>query len=161
MLASGTQSEMWLVRTSENIISGPFEKEHVRRLILEGELGLQDEICCGNSYWIYLHEAGEVQAQLQIEVPPQSAEEGTGDIDELTQTQTDALESDSAGTTVVRQSGRKTKRAGSRPIPRPASITPKVKIEPPTLWRGFALTLVLSAIAILVAVLRALSMRSE
>jgi hypothetical protein len=37
--------------------------------IREGKLGLQDEVCKTNSYWIYLDEADEVKRQLGIEMP--------------------------------------------------------------------------------------------
>jgi len=38
-------------------------------MILEGRLGLQDEVCQANSYWIYVHDREEIRKQLNIEVP--------------------------------------------------------------------------------------------
>ncbi len=66
----------WLVRTQKNQISGPFSKEEVSNLVMSGELGFQDEICEGNSYWIYLHEQEEVLKLLGV-TPPGPDEENT------------------------------------------------------------------------------------
>lgn len=61
--------DAWLVRTEKNRITGPFPGEKVRAMILNRELGFQDEICEANRYWIYLHEREEIQKALGIEVP--------------------------------------------------------------------------------------------
>ena len=61
--------EKWLVRTEKNQITGPLSRESVQKLIQEGQLGFQDEVCRNDSYWIYLHEADEVQKQLGLIVP--------------------------------------------------------------------------------------------
>ncbi|MCM2323965.1 MAG: hypothetical protein NDJ90_11955 [Oligoflexia bacterium] len=67
--------DRWLVRTEKNQLLGPFSREEVRKQIQEGRLGLQDEVCQGNHYWIYLHEREEVMAQLGLELPRYSSEE--------------------------------------------------------------------------------------
>jgi hypothetical protein len=59
----------WLVRTSTNEIIGPMSRDALVAQIREGKLGLQDEVCKANSYWIYLDEADEVKKQLGIEMP--------------------------------------------------------------------------------------------
>lgn len=61
--------EKWLIRTERNVLRGPYGKNEVCRMIQEGELGLHDEVCRGDSYWFYLHEHLEVQSQLGIVVP--------------------------------------------------------------------------------------------
>lgn len=80
--------EKWLVRTEANCISGPFSREKLQEMILQGSLSLQDEVCRGNSYWIYLHEASEILAQLGVRVPRPVV----GGSDEDTQTETETLE---------------------------------------------------------------------
>jgi hypothetical protein len=64
--------DQWLVRTSLNEIIGPISRDALITQIREGKLGLQDEICKANSYWIYLDEADEVKKQLGIEMPKSS-----------------------------------------------------------------------------------------
>jgi hypothetical protein len=71
--------EQWLTRTAENWIAGPYSKEQVSQMILDGRLGLQDEICPANGYWIMIHETKEIMDHLGIQVPRAhgSAEEVT------------------------------------------------------------------------------------
>src|SRR4051812_7918927 len=85
MMAS-VETDQWLVRTLQNRISGPFPKARVQEMIQEGALGLQDEICHANHYWIYLHEEEEVKAQLGIDVPHPHIESDA----DSTQTDTDS-----------------------------------------------------------------------
>jgi hypothetical protein len=59
----------WLVRTAQNQITGPFSKDVVCKMIQEGKLGIEDEVCPANGYWIYLYEREEVKRQLGIEAP--------------------------------------------------------------------------------------------
>ena len=61
--------EQWLTRTAKNWISGPYSKEQVCKMIMDGKLGLQDEVCPANGYWILLHERKEIFDQLGVEVP--------------------------------------------------------------------------------------------
>lgn len=77
--------DQWLVRTSNNIIAGPYSRDQVVKLIHEGKLGLQDEVCQANQYWIFLHEHLEVLRQLNISMPKSSRAEE----EEVTETQTD------------------------------------------------------------------------
>jgi hypothetical protein len=61
--------DQWLLRTSKNRVSGPFPKEEICQMILQGKLTHQDEICMANGYWIYIHEYDEVRKYLGIDVP--------------------------------------------------------------------------------------------
>lgn len=79
--------DQWLVRTANNIIAGPYSREQVVRLIQDGKLGLQDEVCQANHYWIMLHEHQEVLDQLGIHLPRAPR----GEDDEVTETQTEAI----------------------------------------------------------------------
>lgn len=72
--------EQWLIRTAKNWIGGPYSQEQVRAMILDGTLGIQDEICPANGYWILLHESKEVFDHLGIEIPRIQ-----GDSDEITE----------------------------------------------------------------------------
>jgi hypothetical protein len=70
----------WLIRTEDNWIAGPYPAQQICEMILEGRLGVQDEVCAANHYWVYLHEANEIRAQLGVELPrvvESSAEEVT------------------------------------------------------------------------------------
>jgi len=78
----------WLVRTAQNQIAGPYSKEQIIDMIQRGQIGLQDEVCQANHYWIYLHEREEVSAQLGIEVLRSKKERGD---EEITETQTESL----------------------------------------------------------------------
>lgn len=58
-----------MIRTKENVLSGPFSKEEVIHRILNGQLREADEICPGNGYWIFLHERNESLALLGAQLP--------------------------------------------------------------------------------------------
>src|SRR5258708_6436928 len=75
--------DQWLVRTCQNWIAGPYSKEQVCQLILEGKLTDQDEVCPANGYWISIYERDEVQSQLGISVQKKSNQNS----DEITETQ--------------------------------------------------------------------------
>lgn len=75
--------DQWLVRTSENWVTGPYLKEELCLMIQEGKLVLQDEVCPANGYWIFLHERDEVQKFLGVEVPRVVSE----DEEDITETQ--------------------------------------------------------------------------
>jgi hypothetical protein len=77
---------IWMIRTSDNVLSGPYTQAQVIQLVEEEKLELTDEICRGNSYWIYLHEEQEVKKHLGIEVPAALVEP-----EEPTQTETDSI----------------------------------------------------------------------
>jgi hypothetical protein len=67
--SGGDVGKDWLVRTHLNVITGPFEKEEVARMITAGKLDLNDEVCPSHGYWIYLSEREEIAKFLGVEVP--------------------------------------------------------------------------------------------
>ena len=77
-------ADQWLVRTSQNVIAGPYPREQILQMIKDRHLRPQDEVCPGNSYWFFLHEAEEVIRFLGAEAIPQTHVEG----EEVTETQT-------------------------------------------------------------------------
>jgi hypothetical protein len=84
--AASTDPHIWMIRTADNVLSGPYTQEQLIQLVEEEKLELTDEICRGNSYWIYLHEEQEVKKHLGIEVPAALVEP-----EEPTQTETDSI----------------------------------------------------------------------
>ena len=56
----------WLVRTSTNVISGPYARDELIALIRAQRVGMQDEICVSDGSWFGLHENAEIQAQLGV-----------------------------------------------------------------------------------------------
>jgi len=58
-----------MIRTKENVLSGPFPKEEIVQRVLNGQLREADEVCAGDGYWIYLHERLESRALLGIDLP--------------------------------------------------------------------------------------------
>ncbi|MGZ3697806.1 MAG: hypothetical protein ACXWPM_09750 [Bdellovibrionota bacterium] len=172
---------MWLVRTSLNEIAGPYTADQVRDLIASSALGLQDEICPANGYWIFLHEHEELHRLLGVQVP-RSGELGT---DEITQTETEtetetvteelqgtAESADDApipelgdveGATTAISSNLALKRflpkrpAQARPLSRPTGIlSTSPPMERAAAWRGIALALVAISVIVVLAVLRLL-----
>jgi hypothetical protein len=81
---SDSQSHSWMIRTAENILSGPFTKHQVIQLIQEGKLDLTDEVCGSGHYWVFLHEEAEIKAQLGVDLP-----QSFFDAEESTQTESD------------------------------------------------------------------------
>ncbi len=75
-------SELWLVRTFKNQILGPFEREDLIKMIRQGALDVQDEVCPSLGYWIGLHERGEIQNRLGVELPKKRP---LGEEDEITE----------------------------------------------------------------------------
>jgi hypothetical protein len=75
----------WLVRTAENVIAGPYNKEQICDLIRDGQLKLPDEICAANGHWFYLHEHEEVALHLGADISRRLIEPDA----EHTQTQTE------------------------------------------------------------------------
>jgi hypothetical protein len=84
--AASSDPHIWMIRTSDNVLSGPYTQDQLIQLVEEEKLELTDEICRGNSYWIYLHEEQEVKKHLGIEVPAALVEP-----EEPTQTETDSI----------------------------------------------------------------------
>lgn len=62
-------SEDWLVRTLDNWISGPFSKEKIQEMILDGQLNSEDEICLSGSYWVHLYQEEELKSQFGFSLP--------------------------------------------------------------------------------------------
>lgn len=58
-----------MIRTKENVLSGPFPKEEIVQRVLSGQLREADEVCAGDGYWIYLHERLESRALLGVDLP--------------------------------------------------------------------------------------------
>lgn len=54
----------WLIRTHHNQILGPVSKEKIRYLINEGTLTGEDEIACGNGFWIRVKEKELVEKYI-------------------------------------------------------------------------------------------------
>jgi hypothetical protein len=46
----------WLIRTKSNHILGPVSKEKLRELIANNSIKGDDEVCCGNGYWLFVRE---------------------------------------------------------------------------------------------------------
>jgi hypothetical protein len=61
--------ELWLVRTTENQIAGPFSKDRLMSLLQEGQLNFRDELCKANDEWFSLSETEEVRRRLGPSVP--------------------------------------------------------------------------------------------
>lgn len=72
-------SSQIMIRTRENVLSGPFPKEQIVQRILSGELNETTEVCAGDGYWIYLHERLESRMLLGVELshPEEFHEEAT------------------------------------------------------------------------------------
>jgi hypothetical protein len=79
----------FLVRTKENRISGPFEKDELAERVAKGELRELDEICESNGYWIYLHERAESKRMLGVELPRKKAKDDLHE--EQTETETETV----------------------------------------------------------------------
>lgn len=154
----------WLVRTAKNWVAGPYSKDQVCKMVTEGKLTSQDEVCPANGYWIYLHEADEVKKQLGINPPVdhENAEE------EITETQTDLDEQEHTdpdiqvpqtatmkaaipdgdapdATTVISRQSLTPKPAPRKAAPARRRVETMGSMEGPSLWRMVAWVLVLVA----------------
>ncbi len=174
-------TDLWLVRTAKNVISGPHSKTEVIDLVKSGAIGPQDEVCPGNGYWIYLHEHEEVQKWLGIAVPRAPRQPG----EEVTETQTDRPPAPSVDaqaeeflaqqpeaveqTAVMNASALRAKptvrpavgtRGGAPSVsavrPQPARATVVSHVEKTSVWKGVAFAMVVAAVLIIWTVLRAL-----
>jgi len=86
MTIASNPLNQWLVRTAENFVAGPYTRDQIRQLMRESQLGLQDEVCQANGYWIYLHEKEEVVRHLGADTIQWLGESG----EEITLTQTES-----------------------------------------------------------------------
>jgi hypothetical protein len=158
--------EQWLVRTQQNVIMGPYSREEVREMIQEGSLGLQDEVCQANHYWIYLHEREELIKQLGMEPPAyQVSDEDVTLTQTETETQlavtaqefkdfTDAPEETGVFTRSSAQSGRPQIPLN---IPKLEKVFVIGQLEKVSFWRGVAWALVVLTVilaAVVIALLR-------
>ncbi|MCM2279403.1 MAG: hypothetical protein NDJ89_15110 [Oligoflexia bacterium] len=112
-MSQAAAPDRWLVRTEKNQLQGPFGVEELRRLIQDGKLGPQDEVCRANSYWITLHERDEVRNQLGIDSPKSTV----ADDEEITQT-------DAAYRPLATESRVAAQGAAPDPQARPAALAP-------------------------------------
>jgi hypothetical protein len=141
--------DQWLIRTSENWIAGPYSKEQVCQMILDGKLSLQDEVCVADGFWIYIHEREEVKQLLGIDVPKSKL---ASDDEEVTQTQSNLEEDDITDPDVTQV---RTTRPVSPSIPpsvplrRESRSNPQIEIkgqvEKASFWRGIAWVFVLGS----------------
>jgi hypothetical protein len=148
-----TAKDLWMVRTFQNVISGPMSREKLCELILRGEFRLHDEICHANGYWFYLHERAEVARHLGIEVPISARSAGPEatlitkmDEDEITDPE---IYAGPGG-------------GGSSPerprisVPSRQTIQVLRSLERPSYWRGVAGILLVATLLLVVLVLRLL-----
>lgn len=172
--------DQWLVRTAGNRIEGPFTREQVIGLIRDRKLGLQDEICQANQYWIFLHEHHEIQRQLGIQIPrTKGVHSGFEGDDETTETQTEVplnspapeapkdLHEGYDGHTAVIMRDKPARSPSPHPsrnfVPKSAQAisvagtsVPRPKIERSSVWRALAWIMVAVAVLIIFAVLKLL-----
>lgn len=90
---TSNETDLWMVRTSQNEIVGPFSRSQLQGMVKEGALSPQDEIARGNHYWMYLHERQEVLEHLGVE-PPVVINRKRGEEDTQTDTETETLVSE-------------------------------------------------------------------
>ena len=62
-------TDQWLVRTSQNLIHGPYSKQEICQFIQGAKLTTLDEVCSSSGYWFFLHEIAEVKSQLGVNPP--------------------------------------------------------------------------------------------
>lgn len=155
----------WLVRTSENLLHGPYTLEGVRSLIRARKVTALDEVCRGNHYWFYLHEDAEVKAQLGLEVPIFNPKRPRSD-DGSTQTDTvsgeDERDTDRVFTSDEFPRARRAKVVHVRSQwSNERSNEPNVgrrprTVEPTSFWRGIIWALAVLVIVLLYTVFRVL-----
>lgn len=95
--------DRWLLRNSDNHITGPYTAENIKEKILNGQLSLRDEICPANSYWFALHDHDEVKKHFGTEVQKKLHASD----EEITETQTETIPEliEEPDTTAVVKSG--------------------------------------------------------
>ena len=170
----------WLIRTSQNVISGPFTAEQVRKKILDAELKSEDEICQANHFWIFIYETKEVEEQLGIKVPAYVLQNRAQDEDEVTETATepqtptlaakespddipdlpeipdDEIHASVMSATAHRDRDSRIHKITSTSSGSKASATAP-QIEKLSLWKGVAIALASVAIILVFMIIRALT----
>jgi hypothetical protein len=59
----------WLIRTRVKQILGPVSKKKIIEFVEKGSLSLEDEITCGNGYWISVKERELLDKYLYGDIP--------------------------------------------------------------------------------------------
>ena len=59
----------WLIRTKNNHILGPVTKDKIKQLISNGSIKGDDEVSCGNGYWIFVRETDLVEKYVFGDIP--------------------------------------------------------------------------------------------
>ncbi len=150
-------SSSWLVRTSDNVILGPFTKESICALVRERKINALDEVCHANHFWFFLHEDSEVKQQLGISVPVFNPKKPRPD-EESTQTDTspgDDQDTDRFASPDEFPRARRAKVvpvAGSAPVRRQMPVP----VEVTSFWRGIIWALAVLVIVLLYTVFRIL-----
>jgi hypothetical protein len=157
-----------MIRTAENLITGPYSTEEIRSLVREGKLRPQDEICQANDYWIFLHESDELIKKLGVALPAGSWKRGSNDDITETETETETvtatptgrpraeapipdlpdLPPEGSGSTVTRAMSR-----AQTKIHIPHAIG---QIERSSAWKGLAFLLMVASGVIVLLVIRLL-----
>lgn len=137
---------LWLVRTRDHVIVGPYSKEQICNLIHLGELEPHDEVCPSAGYWFSLFELDEVKKQLGI-IPPPHFHRARGEHgEEITETLTETLTDAQSGTVVARPINPSSKVEVHRP-----------PVERPTFFKSVAILLAFGAIGLLYFLFRLLA----
>jgi len=61
--------DLWLIRTQNNQIVGPYSRDRILEIIQSGTLSFRDELCRANDEWFFLNETEEVRQRLGKDVP--------------------------------------------------------------------------------------------
>lgn len=147
-LGKNSLPDLWLIRTHENQIAGPYPRNQIIELIEQGKLTLHDEVCRANSYWFGLYEDDEVRSQLGLELQFESE-------DEITETETLIP----TPTAISRIQGVHPKLGETRKTTHtPKIYQPQVlgQIERTSIWKGVAWLLLTLSVVLVYAVLRIL-----
>src|SRR5690606_12314337 len=63
-----TVNQIWLIRTFDHKIKGPFPLKKIHDFVLKGELHARDEVCQANGFWFRLNDDPQtLREQLQID----------------------------------------------------------------------------------------------
>ena len=135
-----TQSPLWMVRTSKNILEGPFSQSELVRQIRDHQWIPQDEVCPSGGYWFSLQDIELLHPHLGIAYPVAANLEDPTDRIDLTQSvRADLL------------------RASALADMSPASATeiPRAEEDRPPLWKRLDILIPLLAAFLLLFMLRA------
>ncbi len=125
--------DLWMLRTTDNQLTGPFSQEVIKQKLLGGELKADDEICPANSYWFSVHEIAEVRNHLGIDPPasllsvlprPADATDTLNGVDVITNPEITAEHSASDGVTTFVSTGA----AAPASVPDPVVAAPSTPV---------------------------------